>query len=133
MKKIFVDNFAGGGRASTKIEMATGRSVDIAINQDANAIAMHTINHPDTQHYCESVFDINPKVATLGKPVALAWFSPDCRHFSKAKGSTPVKKEIRGLAWIWGPVINVKVVNDDGGSRAEDTMTFYLTASSRRY
>ncbi|HEN3468860.1 TPA: DNA cytosine methyltransferase [Yersinia enterocolitica] len=100
MKEIIVDNFAGGGGASTGIEMATGRSVDIAINHDENAIAMHTTNHPDTLHYCESVFDIDPVAATSGRPVGLAWFSPDCRHFSKAKGSKPVKKEIRGLAWI---------------------------------
>ncbi|WP_314189791.1 DNA cytosine methyltransferase [Yersinia massiliensis] len=100
MKEIIVDNFAGGGGASTGIEMATGRSVDIAINHDENAIAMHTTNHPDTLHYCESVFDIDPVAATAGQPVGLAWFSPDCRHFSKAKGSKPVKKEIRGLAWI---------------------------------
>ncbi|PEH53436.1 DNA cytosine methyltransferase [Yersinia kristensenii] len=100
MKEIIVDNFAGGGGASTGIEMATGRSVDIAINHDPNAIAMHTTNHPDTLHYCESVFDIDPIAATAGQPVGLAWFSPDCRHFSKAKGSKPVKKEIRGLAWI---------------------------------
>ncbi len=100
MKEIIVDNFAGGGGASTGIEMATGRSVDIAINHDENAIAMHTTNHPDTLHYCESVFDIDPIAATAGRPVGLAWFSPDCRHFSKAKGSKPVKKEIRGLAWV---------------------------------
>lgn len=100
MKEIIVDNFAGGGGASTGIEMAIGRSVDIAINHDPNAIAMHTTNHPDTLHYCESVFDIDPVAATAGRPVGLAWFSPDCRHFSKAKGSKPVKKEIRGLAWI---------------------------------
>lgn len=100
MREIIVDNFAGGGGASTGIEMATGRSVDIAINHDPNAIAMHTTNHPDTLHYCESVFDIDPVTATAGSPVGLAWFSPDCRHFSKAKGSKPVKKEIRGLAWI---------------------------------
>lgn len=100
MREIIVDNFAGGGGASTGIEMATGRSVDIAINHDQNAIAMHSTNHPDTLHYCESVFDIDPVAATSGAPVGLAWFSPDCRHFSKAKGSTPVKKEIRGLAWI---------------------------------
>lgn len=100
MKEIIVDNFAGGGGASTGIEMATGRSVDIAINHDENAIAMHTTNHPETLHYCESVFDIDPVAATAGRPVGLAWFSPDCRHFSKAKGSKPVKKEIRGLAWI---------------------------------
>ncbi|WP_413732310.1 DNA cytosine methyltransferase [Sodalis sp. RH20] len=105
MKEIIVDNFAGGGGASTGIEMAIGRSVDIAINHDQNAIDMHSTNHPDTLHYCESVFDVDPVVACSGRPVALAWFSPDCRHFSKAKGSTPVKKEIRGLAWIalrWG-------------------------------
>lgn len=100
MREIIVDNFAGGGGASTGIEMATGRSVDIAINHDPNAISMHTTNHPDTLHYCESVFDIDPVAATAGAPVGLAWFSPDCRHFSKAKGSKPVKKEIRGLAWI---------------------------------
>lgn len=100
MKEIIVDNFAGGGGASTGIEMATGRSVDIAINHDANAIAMHSTNHPETLHYCESVFDVDPIAATAGRPVGLAWFSPDCRHFSKAKGSKPVKKEIRGLAWI---------------------------------
>lgn len=100
MKEIIVDNFAGGGGASTGIEMATGRSVDIAINHDENAIAMHSTNHPETLHYCESVFDVDPVAATAGRPVGLAWFSPDCRHFSKAKGSKPVKKEIRGLAWI---------------------------------
>lgn len=100
MKEIIVDNFAGGGGASTGIEMATGRSVDIAINHDDNAIAMHSTNHPETLHYCESVFDVDPIAATAGRPVGLAWFSPDCRHFSKAKGSKPVKKEIRGLAWI---------------------------------
>ncbi len=100
MKEIIVDNFAGGGGASTGIELAIGRSVDIAINHDLNAVAMHTTNHPDTLHYCESVFDVDPPTATAGKPVGLAWFSPDCRHFSKAKGSKPVEKEIRGLAWI---------------------------------
>lgn len=100
MREIIVDNFAGGGGASTGIELAIGHSVDIAINHDENAIAMHKTNHPDTLHYCESVFDVDPVAATGGNPVGLAWFSPDCRHFSKAKGAKPVKKEIRGLAWI---------------------------------
>lgn len=100
MREIIVDNFAGGGGASTGIELATGRSVDIAFNHDVNAVAMHTTNYPDTLHYCESVFDIDPPTATAGRPVGLAWFSQDCRHFSKAKGSKPVEKEIRGLAWI---------------------------------
>ncbi|MDP0667270.1 DNA cytosine methyltransferase [Klebsiella pneumoniae] len=100
MRELTVDNFAGGGGASTGIEMAIGRSVDIAINHDENAVAMHRTNHPDTLHYCESVFDVSPVAATSGKPVGLAWFSPDCRHFSKAKGAKPVEKAIRGLAWI---------------------------------
>ncbi|KGA34255.1 DNA methyltransferase [Pectobacterium brasiliense] len=112
-REIIVDNFAGGGGASTGIEMAIGRSVDIAINHDPNAIAMHTTNHPDTLHYCESVFDIDPVAATAGRHVGLAWFSPDCRHFSKAKGSKPVKKEIRGLAWIvlrWALAVRPRVM-----------------------
>ncbi|BCL48892.1 DNA cytosine methyltransferase [Citrobacter koseri] len=111
--EIIVDNFAGGGGASTGIEMATGRSVDIAINHDPNAVAMHTTNHPNTLHYCESVYDVRPKVATAGRPVALAWFSPDCRHFSKAKGAKPVEKAIRGLAWVvlrWGLDVKPRVM-----------------------
>lgn len=99
-REIIVDNFAGGGGASTGIELAIGRSVDIAINHDPAAIAMHRANHPNTEHYCESVWDVDPKTAVRGRPVALAWFSPDCKHFSKAKGGTPVEKNIRGLAWI---------------------------------
>ncbi|HGL6403749.1 TPA: DNA cytosine methyltransferase [Citrobacter koseri] len=111
--EIIVDNFAGGGGASTGIEMATGRSVDIAINHDPNAVAMHTTNHPNTLHYCESVYDVRPKIATAGRPVALAWFSPDCRHFSKAKGAKPVEKAIRGLAWVvlrWGLDVKPRVM-----------------------
>ncbi|WP_050569759.1 DNA cytosine methyltransferase [Dickeya sp. NCPPB 3274] len=113
MREIIVDNFCGGGGASTGIEMATGRCVDIAINHSPDAIAMHMTNHPDTQHYCESVFDIDPMNATAGRQVGLAWFSPDCRHFSKAKGSKPVKKEIRGLAWIvlrWALAVRPRVM-----------------------
>ncbi|QMR43968.1 DNA cytosine methyltransferase [Citrobacter freundii] len=113
MREIIVDNFAGGGGASTGIELAIGRSVDIAINHDPNAVAMHTTNHPDTLHYCESVFDVDPIVATAGRPVGLVWFSPDCRHFSKAKGSKPVEKEIRGLAWIvirWALAVRPRVM-----------------------
>ncbi|ECC5191874.1 DNA cytosine methyltransferase [Salmonella enterica] len=113
MREIIVDNFAGGGGASTGIEMAIGRSVDIAINHDPNAIAMHTTNHPDTLHYSESVFTVKPKIVTAGRPVALAWYSPDCRHFSKAKGGRPVEKSIRGLAWIelrWGLEVRPRVM-----------------------
>ena len=97
---LVIDNFAGGGGASTGIEMALGRPVDIAINHDPEAIAMHEINHPHTKHYCESVWEVDPRTVTAGRPVDLCWFSPDCKHFSKAKGGKPVKKEIRGLAWV---------------------------------
>ena len=84
--ELIIDNFAGGGGASTGIELATGKSVDIAINHDPEAVRMHKANHPSTKHYCESVWDVDPVKACGGKPVALAWFSPDCKHFSKAKG-----------------------------------------------
>lgn len=77
-REIVVDNFAGGGGASTGIELAMGRSVDIAINHDPVAIAMHKTNHPTTEHYLESVWDVDPLKAVRGRPVALAWFSPDC-------------------------------------------------------
>lgn len=100
MYEIVVDNFAGGGGASTGIEMAIGRSVDIAINHDPAAIAMHRANHPTTEHYCEDVWAVDPITACAGRPVALAWFSPDCKHHSKAKGGKPVDKNIRGLAWV---------------------------------
>lgn len=98
--ELIVDNFAGGGGASTGIEIATGISVDIAINHDPMAIAQHKANHPSTKHYCESVWDVDPVEACGGRPVALAWFSPDCKHFSKAKGGKPKDKNIRGLAWV---------------------------------
>lgn len=98
--EIIVDNFAGGGGASTGIELGLGRPVDIAINHDIDAIEMHKRNHPFTQHLCESVWDVDPYELCAGRKIALAWFSPDCTHFSKAKGGKPVKKEIRGLAWV---------------------------------
>lgn len=98
--ELVVDNFAGGGGASTGIEQAIGRSVDIAINHDIDAVRMHETNHPHTKHYCESVWEVDPAIITNGQPVGLAWFSPDCKHFSKAKGAAPVEKAIRGLAWV---------------------------------
>ena len=98
--ELIVDNFAGGGGASTGIELATGYSVDIAINHDPEAIKMHKANHPNTKHYCENVWAVDPMKACKGHPVALAWFSPDCKHFSKAKGGKPKDKNIRGLAWV---------------------------------
>jgi len=111
--EIIVDNFAGGGGASLGIEMALGRSPDIAINHDREAIAMHAANHPDTQHYCEDVWEVNPVEACAGRSVGLAWFSPDCKHFSKAKGGKPVNKKIRGLAWIvvkWAKAVGPRVI-----------------------
>ncbi|MBB6446484.1 DNA cytosine methyltransferase [Bacillus benzoevorans] len=112
-REIIVDNFAGGGGASTGIEMATGLSVDIAINHDPAAIALHKANHPDTEHYCENVWDVDPAKAVKGRKVGLAWFSPDCKHFSKAKGGKPVSKKIRGLAWIavkWAIAVKPRVI-----------------------
>lgn len=111
--ELFVDNFAGGGGASTGMEMATGISVDIAINHDPEAIRMHKANHPSTKHYCESVWDVDPVKACKGYPVALAWFSPDCKHFSKAKGGKPKDKNIRGLAWValrWAALVRPRVI-----------------------
>lgn len=111
--ELIVDNFAGGGGASTGIEMATGLSVDIAINHDPEAIKMHRMNHPSTKHYCESVWDVEPVSVCNGKPVALAWFSPDCKHFSKAKGGKPKDKNIRGLAWValrWAALVRPRVI-----------------------
>lgn len=112
-KELIIDNFAGGGGASTGIEMAVGRSVDIAINHDPDAIAMHRANHPTTKHYCENVWDVDPVEACAGKPVGLAWFSPDCTHFSRAKGGKPVDKNIRGLAWVtlrWAYAVRPRVI-----------------------
>ncbi len=129
--EMIVDNFAGGGGWSTGIELALGRSPDAAINHDPVALAMHEANHPHTRHYPTDVFEVDPIVVVRNSPVGLAVFSPDCKHFSKAKGNTPVSKRIRGLAWVvikwamrvrprvimvenveefvtWGPVVNGK-------------------------
>lgn len=111
--ELIVDNFAGGGGASTGIELATGYSVDIAINHDPEAIKMHRANHPNTEHYCENVWAVDPVKACKGHPVGLAWFSPDCKHFSKAKGGKPKDKNIRGLAWValrWAGLVRPRVI-----------------------
>ena len=111
--ELVVDNFAGGGGASTGIELATGYSVDIAINHDPEAIRMHKVNHPNTEHYCENVWAVDPVKACKGHPVGLAWFSPDCKHFSKAKGGKPKEKNIRGLAWVacrWAGLVRPRVI-----------------------
>lgn len=113
LDELVVDNFAGGGGASTGIELATGRIVDIAVNHDRAAIEMHEKNHPYTRHFCEDVWQIDPRKVTQGRPVALVWCSPDCKHFSKAKGGAPVSKNIRGLAWVavrWAATVHPRVI-----------------------
>ena len=111
--EIIVDNFAGGGGASTGIEIATGRLVALAINHDPAAILMHKTNHPYTEHFQASVWDIDPVAVCRGRRVGLAWFSPDCKHFSKAKGAALVDRKIRGLAWItlrWAAKVRPRVI-----------------------
>ena len=112
-EEIIVDNFAGGGGASTGIELASGRTVAIAINHDPDAILMHKTNHPYTEHLQASVWDVDPVAVCRGRPVGLAWFSPDCKHFSKAKGAALVDRNIRGLAWIvlrWAALVRPRVI-----------------------
>lgn len=111
--ELVVDNFAGGGGASEGIEQALGRPVDLAINHDAVAIAVHTANHPGSEHAVADVWDVDPEQAVHGMPVGLAWFSPDCRHHSKAKGGRPVSKSVRGLAWVaarWAAKVKPRVI-----------------------
>ena len=113
LDEIIVDNFAGGGGASTGMELATGRPVAIAINHDPDAILMHKTNHPFTEHLQASVWDVDPRKVCRGRPVGLAWFSPDCKHFSKAKGAALVDRNIRGLAWIvlrWAGTVRPRVI-----------------------
>ena len=113
LEEIIVDNFAGGGGASTGIELAAGRPVAIAINHDPDAILLHKTNHPYTEHLQASVWDVDPVAVCRGRPVGLAWFSPDCKHFSKAKGAALVDRNIRGLAWIvlrWAALVRPRVI-----------------------
>ncbi len=113
-EEIMVDCFAGGGGWSTGAELAMGMPVAIAINHDPDAILMHKTNHPFTEHYCESIYDVDPRKAVRGRPVGWAHFSPDCKHFSKAKGGKPVDKKIRGLAWVvlrWAALVRPRVIS----------------------
>lgn len=116
-RELIVDNFAGGGGASEGIEMALGYSPDVAINHDAEAIAMHETNHPETMHYTADVWDVDPSEVCDGrfgsKRVGLAWFSPDCKHHSKAKGGKPLDGKLRGLAWVvvkWAEKVRPRVI-----------------------
>lgn len=116
--ELVIDNFAGGGGASVGIEAAIGRPVDIAINHDPEAVAMHKANHPDTKHYCEDVFHVDPVEACNGRPVGLAWFSPDCTFFSKARGDKPHRskkkaEKRRGLANVvikWAKLVKPRII-----------------------
>ena len=111
--ELVVDLFAGGGGASTGIEAAIGRHVDIAVNHDAAAVSLHQANHPQTHHFVSDVFEVDPLVVTDGQPVGLLWASPDCKHFSKAKGGKPVSKRVRGLAWVvvkWAKLVRPRII-----------------------
>lgn len=112
MLELVCDNFAGGGGASLGMERALGH-VDVAINHDPRALAIHKANHPNTRHFEQSITSVDPLEATDGRPVGLAWFSPDCKHFSKAKGGKPVQKNIRDLAWVvvhWAKRVRPRVI-----------------------
>lgn len=111
--ELVVDLFAGGGGASTGIELALGRHVDIAVNHDPEAVSLHQANHPQTRHYVSDVFEVDPRAVCGDQPVGLLWASPDCKHFSKAKGGKPVSKKIRGLAWVvvrWAKAVRPRVI-----------------------
>lgn len=113
LDEIIVDLFAGGGGASTGIEIATGRVVNIAVNHNPEAIRLHQTNHPYTEHYQEDIWKVDPKTVCKGRPVGLLWASPDCRHFSKAKGAALVDRKIRGLAWVilrWAGTVRPRVI-----------------------
>jgi DNA (cytosine-5)-methyltransferase 1 len=112
-RELVVDLFAGGGGASTGIEQAIGRHVDVAVNHDTEAVSLHTANHPQTRHFCSDVFEVDPITVTDSQPVGLLWASPDCKHFSKAKGGKPVSKKIRSLAWVvvkWAKAVRPRVI-----------------------
>lgn len=121
-EELIADNFAGGGGASLGIEWGLGRSPDIAINHDPEAIAMHAANHPGTKHFTDSIWKVDPREVCRTRP-ALAWFSPDCKHFSKAKGGKPVDKNIRGLAWVvilWAKTVKPRVILLENVEEFED-------------
>ncbi|WP_407497006.1 DNA cytosine methyltransferase [Pseudooceanicola sp. MF1-13] len=114
LRPLIADNFAGGGGASTGIEIALGRSPDVAINHDPIALSMHAANHPDALHLTSSVYSVDPDdLVQPGQPVGLAWFSPDCKHHSKAKGGKPLDRNIRDLAWVvvhWAERVRPQVI-----------------------
>jgi len=100
MSGLVIDLFAGGGGASVGLEAALGRPVDLAINHSPTALAVHRANHPATRHLEADIWEVRPGEATGGLPVDVLWASPDCTHFSVAKGNVPRSKGIRSLAWV---------------------------------
>ena len=142
--EMVVDLFAGGGGASTGIELAIGRHVDVAINHDPEAISLHEANHPQTRHFVSDVFEVDPLAVCGDQPVGLLWASPDCKHFSKAKGGKPVSKKIRSLAWVvvkWAAAVRPRVIclEDfeiptylDGGRRWADVRDVAAYLDERR-
>lgn len=113
LPRMIIDSFAGGGGASTGIEAALGRSPDVAINHSTAALALHAANHPETIHLDSNIWDVKPREITRGRPVGLLWASPDCKHFSKAKGGAPRDRNIRDLAWVivdWAEQVKPDVI-----------------------
>lgn len=116
--ELVIDLFAGGGGASTGIEQAIGRHVDIAINHDPEAVSLHQANHPQTQHFVSDVFEVDPRAVCGGRPVGLLWASPDCTFHSKARGGKPFRdrnraRRRRGLAWVvcrWAREVQPRVI-----------------------
>lgn len=99
MEPFHVVGFAGGGGSSQAYKNA-GHRVSVALNHDPKAVSMHRMNHPEAEHFLEDIRDVDPLVACQGRCPDSAWFSPDCRDFSKAKGGKPKSKRVRGLAWV---------------------------------
>lgn len=121
--EILIDSFAGGGGASEAIEQAFQRPVDIAINHDPEAIALHKANHPETKHYIENIWEVDPKEACGGRRVGLAWFSPDCRHFSRARGRAPTSPGVRCLPWVvirWAKAVRPRIIVMENVEELED-------------
>ncbi len=110
--ELVIDSFAGGGGTSKGLEEA-GLIVNYAINHDADAIAMYKINHPGTVVYNDNIWEVDPREVAKGRPVKLAWFSPDCTHHSRARGGKPRQKNIRALAWVtlrWAATVHPEVI-----------------------
>jgi len=99
-REIVVDLFAGGGGASEGLKQALGIDPALAYNHDELAIGMHAANHPLTQHHREDIWHADPRVDVAGRPIGWFHASPDCTHFSQAKGGQPRSRKTRALSWV---------------------------------